>query len=133
MSTRHAACSCGQLKLTCQGEPVRVSVCHCLECQRRTGSVFGTQARFHVKDVREEGEAKEFVRVGDEGHTIRMHFCGQCGTTVSWRIEGLEDFVMVAVGAFADPSFPAPGVSVYEERRPSWVTIPDGPDVEHWD
>ncbi|MFN2470768.1 MAG: aldehyde-activating protein, partial [Gaiellaceae bacterium] len=39
MSNRHAACSCGQLRLTVEGEPVRVSICHCLACQRRTGSV----------------------------------------------------------------------------------------------
>lgn len=36
MTTRQASCSCGQLRLTCAGEPVRISVCHCLECQRRT-------------------------------------------------------------------------------------------------
>ena len=46
MTTRHAACSCGALKLTTTGEPIRVSVCHCLACQRRTGSAFGYQARF---------------------------------------------------------------------------------------
>jgi len=34
-----AACNCGQLRLTCEGQPVRVSMCHCLECQRRTGAV----------------------------------------------------------------------------------------------
>jgi hypothetical protein len=41
VATRTAACNCGQLCITCEGEPVRVSMCHCLECQRRTGAVFG--------------------------------------------------------------------------------------------
>ncbi|HEX9905358.1 MAG TPA: aldehyde-activating protein, partial [Propylenella sp.] len=36
MSTRRASCSCGQLSVTCEGEPVRISMCHCLACQRRT-------------------------------------------------------------------------------------------------
>jgi hypothetical protein len=40
MTARIASCSCGQLHLTCTGEPGRVSMCHCLECQKRTGSVF---------------------------------------------------------------------------------------------
>jgi|HubBroStandDraft_6_1064221.scaffolds.fasta_scaffold60507_2 hypothetical protein len=35
MTNHEAACSCGHLRLTCQGDPVRVSMCHCLECQRR--------------------------------------------------------------------------------------------------
>ena len=38
MTTRHAACSCGQLHLVIEGEPARISMCHCLECQRRTGA-----------------------------------------------------------------------------------------------
>ena len=39
MTTRHAACSCGQLHLTIEGESARISLCHCLACQRRTGAV----------------------------------------------------------------------------------------------
>jgi hypothetical protein len=46
MTTRHAACSCGQLHLTIEGESVRISTCHCLACQRRTGAVFSNQASF---------------------------------------------------------------------------------------
>ena len=44
--TRHAACSCGQLHHTIEGEPSPVAMCHCLECQRRTGAVISNQARF---------------------------------------------------------------------------------------
>jgi hypothetical protein len=43
--------------------------------------------------------------------------------------EGRDDAVSVAVGAFADPSFPAPRVSVYDGRRHSWVRLPDGMTV----
>jgi DNA topoisomerase IB len=46
MTERHASCSCGQLAVVTRAEPIRISICHCLACQRRTGSVFGTQARF---------------------------------------------------------------------------------------
>jgi len=44
--TRRATCSCGQLHLTIEGEPSRIAMCHCLECQRRTGAVISNQARF---------------------------------------------------------------------------------------
>ena len=46
MNTRTASCSCGQLTATTTEDPIRVGICHCLACQRRTGSVFGAQARF---------------------------------------------------------------------------------------
>ncbi len=130
---RRASCSCGQLHLVCEGEPVRVSMCHCLECQRRTGSVFGVQARFPRAAVTAiEGRSTQFTRVGDSGNPVTFHFCPVCGSTVYYEIGDLPGFIGVAVGAFADPSFPAPKISVYEERRHSWA-LPGELDLEHMD
>ncbi|MBX9296794.1 GFA family protein [Chromobacterium piscinae] len=130
MSNRLAACSCGQLTAQVSGDPVRVSICHCLACQRRTGSVFGQQARFYRKDVAIAGDSTVYVRVGDEGSRVKFHFCPTCGATVYYEPEGLEEFVAIPVGAFADPGFPAPSVSVYEERKHGWVAVPEG--AEHF-
>jgi hypothetical protein len=69
------------------------------------------------------------VRVGDEGNRIAFRFCPQCGATVYWSFKGHEEFVVVAVGAFAEPEFPAPTVSVYENRKHAWVVAPS--HVEH--
>ena len=120
MTTRTASCNCGQLRAICEGEPVRISICHCLECQKRTGGVFGAQARFPREDVKIEGRATQWRRTGDSGGTATFDFCPVCGSTVCWTADGLPEFVTVAVGAFADPAFPPPHVSVYEERRHPW-------------
>ena len=73
--TRTATCSCGQLCVVVEGEPVRVSVCHCRACQRRTGSAFGVQARWHKDRVGTEGEAHTWCRVGDDGTTLSGFAC----------------------------------------------------------
>jgi hypothetical protein len=62
MTTRRAACSCGQLHLAIEGEPARVSMCHCLECQRRTGAVISNQARFPRDQVTFGGQAATWKR-----------------------------------------------------------------------
>lgn len=129
MTIRLASCSCGQLTARVTGEPVRISICHCLACQRRTGSVFGEQARFAREHVATSGASTEYVRVGDEGSRATFHFCPTCGATVYYEMEGLAEFIAIPVGAFADPAFPAPLVSVYEERMHSWVVPPPG--AEH--
>ncbi len=126
---RNASCSCGQLTAVISGEPVRISICHCLACQRRTGSVFGAQARFRREDVDISGRSTQYVRVGDEGYRITFHFCADCGATVHYEIAGLEEFIAIPVGAFADSAFPAPTVSVYESRKHAWVPVPQ--DAEH--
>ena len=101
-------------------------MCHCLACQRRTGSVFGVQARFPRDRVRFAGESSSWVRTADSGNRIEFHFCPTCGATVSYVILSDPDLVAVPVGAFADPTFPPPWVSVYGERRHPWVALPVG-------
>lgn len=116
------------------GEPVRISVCHCLECQRRTGSAFGAQARFAREQVSELApSARAFTRTGDSGRSVTFRFCGDCGSTICWELAGLAGFVVVALGAFADPSFGAPAISIYEARRHGWARIEPAGDIEHID
>jgi hypothetical protein len=128
MTTRDAACSCGQLRLTAEGEPVRVSVCHCLACQRRTGSAFGVQARFPAERVQIEGRSSEYVRISDEGEPRPYYFCPECGGILYYRLPNEPDLIAVPVGMFADPSFPAPTRSIYESRQHAWVTLPAAMD-----
>lgn len=125
MASRTASCSCGQLRIQVEGEPLGVGVCHCLACQKRTGSVFAALASFSAP-FKVFGTATEYVRVGDQGARFTFRFCPVCGTTVFHTEDGVHDSVSVAVGALADPGFPAPEVSVYDIRRHPWVRLPPG-------
>lgn len=123
MSTREASCSCGQLTAAVEGEPVVVSACYCLACQRRTGSSFSAQARWPRDRVVVSGDAREYVRISDEGEERRFYFCPACGGTVFYVIPVEPDLIAIPVGALADPSFPAPTRAVYEDRRHPWVDV----------
>ena len=126
---RSASCSCGELRAAVIGEPMRVSVCHCLACQRRTGSVFGAQARFPKESVSVQGKFNQYVRIADSGTRLTFGFCPECGSTVFYTVEDQPDRVAIPVGAFADPKFQNPAFSVYESRKHTWVHI--AADVEH--
>jgi hypothetical protein len=127
---RIAECRCGQLTATCSGEPVRVSVCHCLACQRRTGGPFAAQARFPIASVQMSGEWRVWERIADSGKRAWFRWCPECGSTVAYTNEGMDDQIAIALGAFADPTFPAPSFSVYENRKHPWIEIV-GDDIEH--
>jgi hypothetical protein len=132
MTGREAVCSCGQLHLTADGDPIRISMCHCLACQRRTGSAFAIQARFTSEHVHIAGRSIEFVRTSDDGSKdIAFHFCPGCGATVFYICSDAPDVVAVPIGAFADPAFPQPTVSVFESRRHPWVAVPA--EMKHHD
>lgn len=128
---RRATCACGQLAIECVGDPVRISVCHCLDCQRRSGSSFAAQARFPADRVTVSGQSRQWSRTGDEGGVADMSFCTECGSTLFYVAYVDPDFVAVAIGGFADPDFPAPNYSVYEGRKHGWVSIV-GDDIDHY-
>lgn len=125
MTARIASCACGQLQVACAGEPQKVSLCHCLECQRRTGSTFGVAAFYARTQASVQGRTSTYERSSDSGFGIAFHFCPHCGSTVFWEPRRKPDAIAVAVGAFGDPSFPAPTQSVWTERRHPWVATPN--------
>jgi hypothetical protein len=125
-AVRVAACHCRQLRVETTGEPFAVSICHCFDCQRRTGSAFGMQAGFKAAQVRVTGRYSDFSRVSDEADRKEhlFHFCPACGSQVFYTEPSEPDLVVVSVGSFADPSFPAPTESGYDSRRHAWVELP---------
>ncbi|MGI8505432.1 MAG: hypothetical protein ACR2MK_01270 [Solirubrobacteraceae bacterium] len=58
-----------------------------------------------------------------------FNVCPLCGATVFHTNGDSEDLIAIPVGAFADPAFPPPQVSVWEERKHGWGVVPD--EAEH--
>lgn len=125
---RVAQCHCGSLRVITSGEPVSHYLCHCKACQRRTGAVVHSGASFLTAQVRTEGPSKVYARVADTGFAVNFHFCPNCGTSVYWVSDKRPDHRGVAVGCFADPTFPIPTLSVWEESKHPWLGLPAGMD-----
>lgn len=122
---RRATCHCGALVIRCEGEPAKVSLCHCFDCQRRTGSLFSVAAFFPRPSlVREGGSANSFHRASASGFGVTFHFCPECGSSLWWEPERLPHLVGVAAGAFADPGFPMPEQAVWSDERHGWLELP---------
>jgi hypothetical protein len=130
-----ASCRCGQLRATATGDPVRLSVCHCLNCKKRSGSAFAVQARWPRTQVTIDGASKTFVIIADSGNRATFHFCPKCGSDVYYEIDGkfddkFNDLIAIPLGAFDDPYFGWPAYSVWEQRKHDWIEIV-GDGIEH--
>lgn len=123
-----ARCSCGALTLTLPGPSRLVVACHCLDCQRRTGAPFGVGAFYPADAVAIAGTPKEFTRVAASGGKVQSYFCPDCGSTVYWKAERLPSMIGVAVGAVADPKFPPPVRSIFEQSKHDWIQIDSAAD-----
>jgi hypothetical protein len=118
-----ASCQCGQLHVEVPGPTVAVVVCHCLACQKRSGSPFGEAAYYPHDQVKIEGESKHFGRPTDLGGSFDQYFCPICGTTVFMRGTKNPDVTGIPIGLFDDPHTMQPIRSVWEETRHAWVDI----------
>ncbi|WP_235530445.1 GFA family protein [Sphingomonas sp. Leaf62] len=129
---RLATCRCGTVRAICTGDPLRVSVCHCHDCQRRSGSAFAVDARFAKDRVSFDGPTQRWSARGGSGMRSTYHFCATCGSTVAYTTDTRPGQIAIPVGAFADPAFPPPTVSGWEQMQQPWVAI-TGDDIEHRD
>jgi hypothetical protein len=125
MEVRTAKCHCGALSLVCEGPPTKVSLCHCDDCQRRTGSAFSIAAFYLRTNIHHEGTVPlTWERSSASGFPVLFHFCGRCGTNLYWEPRRMPDLIGVAVGAFADPNFPMPEQAVRAREKLAWVVHP---------
>lgn len=143
IKTRVASCNCGQLRVTCTGpDPDRVVMCSCFLCQKQTGSPFSVQARFPNEQVKIEGKSSTWkfpiegakptpfrtcagsdgIKMGIDADLVTFHFCPTCGSTVYYYRKSDPARTGVRVGAFADPSFPPPMGSGFEEYAHPWIS-----------
>jgi len=128
--TRIARCSCGSLRAEVSGDPSHVIACHCDDCQRRRGSVFGAGAYYKKEQVQINGPHKVFVRAAPEKRTVSNHFCPQCGTSLFWEGDIVPGIVGIAVGGFVDTDFPPPNISFFEKYKHPWIGF--NHELEHF-
>jgi hypothetical protein len=126
-----ATCQCGQLKVTVPGPSPAVVACHCIACQRRTGSPFGVAAYYPHDQLTVEGKASRFDRPTALDGIFENYFCPDCGANVYFRGGKNPGVTGIAIGAFVDAHDMVPVRSVWEQSRHAWVTIPTA--EQHFD
>ena len=65
------------------------------------------------------------TRDGESGGKVHSYFCPNCGSTIYWKADKLPSLIGVAVGALADPKYPAPVRSIFERSKHDWVQMND--------
>ena len=131
MNPHEGGCVCGAVRYRVKNEPVRHSACHCTFCQRRTGSAFGLGAYFKEEDIEIlKGELKTYEHRSDEsGRWLRLQFCPNCGTQVTWIVEALPGMRGIGVGTLDDPKrIRIRRFGWFRSAHP-WITPPVGFEV----
>lgn len=74
-------CHCGDVTYTADIDPDAVSICHCTDCQRLTGSPYRVTVSAPREAVTLTGKApKLYVKTAESGRKRLQYFCAQCGS-----------------------------------------------------
>ena len=123
-------CACGAVRYRLTSEPLFVHCCHCLSCQRQTGSAFVINLLIERDRVEVVGEPVTFDVARDSGGTQKVYRCPDCQTAVFSEYTS-PDIWFVRGGTLDEPRGVQPGVHIFTRSKVSWVTLPDGvPAVE---
>jgi hypothetical protein len=121
------------VRFTATGDPLRVTLCHCTWCQRRTGTAFGAEVVFEIRQVRFNGEAGRYRHHSDEsGRWLDVEFCRTCGANLGFTLELAPGLRTLPAGGFDDSSWITPEriafKHVYLRSRRDWSDL--SPRVE---
>ena len=125
-------CLCGAIRYRVKGNsrPLRTYVCHCTDCQRRTGSAFSTIVWFEKESVELTGDGLTTYehRNVESNRWRRSHFCNRCGTTFMWTAEHRPGVRIIMVGTLDDPNWVKIQWHVWTRSAQQWVVVPQNVD-----
>jgi hypothetical protein len=125
MSAREGGCSCAAVRYRLTSDPLFVHCCHCLNCQRQTGSAFVINLLIETERVELlVGDPQPVDVPRDDGSTQRIFRCPTCQIAV-FSEYGRPEVRFVRAGTLDDPSTVTPDVHIYTRSKVPWVALPD--------
>jgi hypothetical protein len=123
---REGGCACGAVRYRLTTAPLFVHCCHCLNCQRQTGSAFVINLLIEADRVELLAGAPEAVAVPrDDGSAQRIFRCPECRVAV-YSEYGRPDVSFVRAGTLDEPRALVPDVHIYTRSKVGWVELPEG-------
>jgi hypothetical protein len=123
--SREGGCACGAVRYRLTSEPLFTHCCHCLNCQRQTGSAFVINLLIEADRVELlAGEPQPVEVPRDDSSTQRISRCPNCQVAV-FSDYGRAEVLFVRGGTLDQPREITPDVHIFTKSKVSWVTLPE--------
>lgn len=121
-------CLCGNVRFRTTQAPMRTLACHCRFCQRVTGSSYFAESMFPMEAVSFNGGTLNRYEHISEGSKkkVFVHFCANCGTTVSLTFERWPDVRGISRGCYDDPNAVMVSSHIWTESAQTGTALPEG-------
>ena len=133
MATISGGCLCGKIRYSAEAASKFVSLCHCRDCQKFSGSAFSAVVALPKAAVAITGTPKGFVKRGDSGKSIERFFCPDCGASLMDEAEAVPGLVMIFAGTLDDPHWVKPTSQIYCASAQPWLRFDPATGMKSFD
>ena len=117
MSVFSGKCLCGKVNYKCHAKPKTIFNCHCEDCRRATGSVFGTNLFVPEDEVEISGEVSSYTHTSDSGSTMTKRFCANCGSLLFGKNSAKINVLSIRAGTVDQLDLIKPVVNVFMDSK----------------
>ena len=125
---RQGGCLCGQVRYEVSGDPLAVVLCHCINCQKQSGSTFSFNIIGQSDQISLQGNVSTYVDENDSGDPVNRNFCGNCGSPIYSEILTQGSLIALKIGTLDDTRDLEPQSQVWCISKQNWLSLnPDLP------
>ncbi len=125
MSQIVGGCLCGNIRYTCEAEPMMMAICHCKNCQKQTSTSFSILVAVPKGALNIEGELSAYNDQGSSGQAVIRKFCGKCGSPILSDVAALPTMDFLKAGTLDDTSWLKPEAQLWCDSAQSWLKLDD--------
>lgn len=123
-------CHCGRIRFRATIDPAEVTVCHCTDCQRLTGTAFRVSVTAPRANLAVDGEPRVYTKIADSGRARHQYFCPACGAPLFTNGDGDDaDIFGIRWGAIRQRGVLAPTRKIWRRSAPAWTCPFEGTEV----
>ncbi len=118
-------CLCGKVRYSAAADPAVIAVCHCKNCQRQSGTAFGTVVGVPKGTLNVTGTLRTYEDISATGNAMHRRFCPECGSRITTDADSMPNLTFVMAGTLDDTSWVDPMVQFWCDSAQPWVSLPE--------
>ncbi|MGM5024046.1 GFA family protein [Tardiphaga sp. 367_B4_N1_1] len=116
-------CLCGSIRYTVTASPTVVSLCHCRNCRKQSGSTRSINWIVQEQDLAVTGELATYCDTGESGKAVLRQFCPRCGSPIRTLAEVMPGLAILKAGSLDDTAPNVPQRASYTANAAAWELL----------
>ena len=123
--SKSGGCLCASVSYKTPAEPLAKFICHCINCQKQSGSAFSMNIIFPKPQFDFDGPTAIYIDKNATGKDVHRHFCSICGTPLFSTYPHNPDIILLKAGSLSDAASYEPSAQIWCDSRQDWVKFAD--------